>query len=796
MHAGLLDVLHDAADQHVLAVAHRIDVDLGCHVQEAIQQHGTVIGDLHRLGHVDAQVVLVEHDLHRAAAEHVGRAHDQRIADLAGEQHGLVLMTRGRIRRLLEPEPRDQLLEALAVLGHVDRVRARADDRHAQRRQRLGQLQRRLAAVLHDDAGRLFLEHDLQHVLKRQWLEVQPVGGIVVGGDRLRVAVDHDGFDAILAQCERCVDAAVVELDALADPVRTAAEDHDLAPLARLRLALLLVGRIQVGGVAGELGRARIHALVHRMQPVGMPALAHDRLLQAEQVRDATVGEALALERAQPRRTQCGESAGLDQGLLAQQVADLRQKPRVDARELVDALLGPAGTKRVADEQQPVRARVAQLLGKRGRRLLGQRQVDLSREAVEAVLKAPERLLQRLLEGPADRHRLADRLHLRRQVAVGARKLLEGEARDLRDDVVDRRLERRRRRATGDVVLQFVERVADRELGRDLGDREPGGLGGKRRGARHARIHLDDQHAAVLRAYRELHVRAAGIHADLAQHRDRRITQPLVLAVGQRLRRRDGDRIAGVDTHRVEVLDRAHDDAVVRVIANDLHLVFFPAEHRLLEQHLRGWRGVQTARDDLLEFLAVVGDAAAAAAHRERRADHGREADLGLHRERFLKTVSDARARRIQPDVGHRVAELLAVFGHVDRFARRADQFAAELLEHAFAHQVERAVERRLPAHRRQHRVGPLLLDDPRDGAPVHGLDVHRIGHVRVGHDRGRVRVDQHHAIALLAQCLAGLRAGVIELAGLTDHDRTRADDQDALDVSTLWHSTRSCAAR
>ena len=64
----------------------------------------------------------------------------------------------------------------------------------------------------------------------------------------------------------------------------------------------------------------------------------------------------------------------------------------------------------------------------------------------------------------------------------------------------------------------------------------------------------------------------------------------------------------------IEILDRADDDAVVVAVADDLHLVLFPAEHRFLEQHLVGGRGIESARHDGLEFLAVVGDAAAAAA--------------------------------------------------------------------------------------------------------------------------------------------------------------------------------------
>ena len=114
--------------------------------------------------------------------------------------------------------------ERTPVLGQVDRLRRRADDRQAQVLQVLREPERGLAAQLHDDAddrprGRLGVV-DLEHVLERERLEVQPVGGVVVGRHRLRVAVDHDRLVALLAQRQRRVDARVVELDALPDPVR------------------------------------------------------------------------------------------------------------------------------------------------------------------------------------------------------------------------------------------------------------------------------------------------------------------------------------------------------------------------------------------------------------------------------------------------------------------------------------------------------------------------------------------------------------------------------------------------
>ena len=109
---------------------------------------------------------------------------------------------------------------------------------------------------------------------------------------------------------------------------------------------------------------------------------------------------------------------------------------------------------------------------------------------------------------------------------------------------------KRRGRTLRDVVADFVEPVADRELGGDLGDREAGGFRRQRGTARNARIHLDDDHAPVFRIDGELHVGAAGIDADFAQAADGAVAHHLVFAIGQRLRRRDGDGIAGVHAHR------------------------------------------------------------------------------------------------------------------------------------------------------------------------------------------------------------------------------------------------------
>ena len=100
------------------------------------------------------------------------------------------------------------------------------------------------------------------HVLQGERLEVEAVGGVVVGRDGLRVAVDHHRLVAQLAQGEGGVHAAVVELDPLADAVGAGAEDHHLGPVVRLALVLLAEGRVEVGGGRRELGGAGVDPLV------------------------------------------------------------------------------------------------------------------------------------------------------------------------------------------------------------------------------------------------------------------------------------------------------------------------------------------------------------------------------------------------------------------------------------------------------------------------------------------------------------------------------------------------------
>ena len=384
---------------------------------------------------------------------------------------------------------------------------------------------------------------------------------------------------------------------------------------------------------------------------------------------------------------------------------------------------------------------------------------------------------------------------MRGQLVLDVGELLEGEARPLDDGVVDRRLERGRRPAR-DVVGDLLQRVADGQAGGDLCDREARRLRGERRGARDARVHLDHDDLVGGRVDRELHVRAAGLDPDGANHGDRLVAQRLVLAVGEALLGRDGDRVAGVHAHRVDVLDRADDDDVVVAVAHDLELELAPAQHGLVEEHLPDRGDREAVGHDAVELRLGAHDAAAPASEREGRTHDDRQTDLRHVRARLGQAGRDRAARHPQPGGLHGLAEDVAILGADDGVEVGPDQLDAVALERAVLPQLLGEVQRGLAAERGQQRIGLLLRDHLRDRAGQQRLDVGAGGELGVGHDRRRVGVDEHDLVALLEQHLARLHARVVELRRLPDHDRARAEDHDLPEVVAAGHQAAAICSR
>ena len=227
--------------------------------------------------------------------------------------------------------------------------------------------------------------------------------------------------------------------------------------------------------------------------------------------------------------------------------------------------------------------------------------------------------------------------------------------------------------------------------------------------------------------------------------------------------------VAGVHAPSRQILDQTNDDRVV--CASRITSSQFASRRRSSINTLFGYgRKRQPALDDLFQLNAVVSDSAARTAKRERGSNNKREfVDRVGDLVRVLDRMRDTGAGDIEPDPQHRFLEKLPVFAFRDGLRVRADEFHVVPGQRAVAVQLHGNVERGLAAHRRQDRVRFFPGEDSFHHFWCDRLDVRAIGEFRsvmmvAGFEFTRTTV------TLLSASLAGLDAGIIELAALPDH--------------------------
>src|SRR5207302_9642805 len=112
-----------------------------------------------------------------------------------------------------------------------------------------------------------------------------------------------------------------------------------------------------------------------------------------------------------------------------------------------------------------------------------------------------------------------------------------------------------------------------------------------------------------------------------------------------------------------------------------------------------------------------------------------------------------------------------------------------------------RKMQRGQTSHGRKYgesRTGREFARETNDSSQVlarERLDIGAISDLGIGHDSRRIRVGEHHFVALGLERLAGLGARVVELRRLPDDDRPGAEDQDLRDVVATGH-VRSVVSR
>ena len=300
-------------------------------------------------------------------------------------------------------------------------------------------------------------------------------------------------------------------------------------------------------------------------------------------------------------------------------------------------------------------------------------------ERRERNFRAAHCFHDRLLERSADRHDFARRLHARTERSARVKEFIEGPFGKLDYNVVDGRLETGVRFAR-DVVLDFIERVTECDLGRNLGNGITRCLTCKRRRARNAGVDFDDRIFETVGMQRELAVTAA-LDAEFGDDIERSRAQHLIFFIRKRDGGRDDDGIARVDPDGVEVFHRADGEHVACAVAQYFEFDFLPSADILFDKHLRDGREHQAVVGNKAQFLFVMRHAAARAAQRVGRAHDDGISELFRNLDALFHRVGDIGRHDGLMDLFHRFFEEFAVFRAVDRAQRSADKPHAPLFQ-------------------------------------------------------------------------------------------------------------------
>ena len=129
-----------------------------------------------------------------------------------------------------------------------------------------------------------------------------------------------------------------------------------------------------------------------------------------------------------------------------------------------------------------------------------------------------------------------------------------------------------------------------------------------------------------------------------------------------------------MDAHGVKIFYRADDHEIIAEIAHHLELEFLPAQHGFLDERLMHGAGVQGARNQVREFLAIVRNRAARASQRERRPNHHGITEFVRKTHGVGHRGDNLRRGNFKSNLAARVFKEQAIFGDFDGAQRRANQ--------------------------------------------------------------------------------------------------------------------------
>ena len=191
-------------------------------------------------------------------------------------------------------------------------------------------------------------------------------------------------------------------------------------------------------------------------------------------------------------------------------------------------------------------------------------------------------------------------------------------------------------------------------------------------------------------------------------------------------------------------------DFLSLLVADDFKFQLLPAKDRLFYQNLAYQAGLKTSGADGFQFVHIVNQAAARAAHGIGGTKHHRISQTVRDGQSFFHAVGNLTPGHFDSQRVHRILEFDPVLAPFNGVHLNADNLHIVFIQHACLAQLRAEVQAGLPAQVGKQGVGTLLGDDLFEALHIQRLNVGNIGGFRVGHDGGRVGIDQHDLIAEL----------------------------------------------
>ena len=301
-------------------------------------------------------------------------------------------------------------------------------------------------------------------------------------------------------------------------------------------------------------------------------------------------------------------------------------------------------------------------------------------ETVTSGLQTADRFLECFFVVLSDAHNFADCTHLCSELIFHTFELLECPARKLDHHIV----------AVRNVFVQcsvfaarniFQGQPRCKHCGYKR-DRESGRFGCQCGRTGCSRVDLDDDITVCLRIMCPLYVCSAD-HLDRFHNLVGFLLKTFLYVLRDRQHRCGTERISGMYTERIDVLDEADCDHIVVRITHNFQLQLFPAENGFFYKHLSYQTRLKSTGADCFQFFYVVYETAACTAHRICRTQYDRITKFVCDRKRLVYGICHFTSCHLDSETVHRMLEFDTVLSTLDRVNLYADHLYVIFVQHA-----------------------------------------------------------------------------------------------------------------